>query len=213
MTSLVPRKRDRQTDTHSFFTGGGGQIELLLQLPYLWRKTYSRSPHETYFSFYIYTLFRNIQLQENQFLLYGSTKTGSDTVIADDRANLLVWQSEYCTARETLSPYSNQQRICMDSSDLLNMNSHWIHKQHCFIYRYNNRQHSLQNKPYPEHRKKPLTPSPVPVCNLPRHPALSCQLNVPFPSLVFRHTRLNQTVSSFDIYPAQDCQFLPKGKG
>lgn len=53
--------------------------------------------------------------------------------------------------------------------------------------------------------------SPMPVCNLPRHPALPCQLNSPSPG--FHRIRPSQTVSSFNIYRAQDCQFLPKGKG
>lgn len=32
---------------------------------------------------FIHTLFRNMELQENQLLLYDSTKTGNDTVSAE----------------------------------------------------------------------------------------------------------------------------------
>lgn len=52
MTSLVPRKRDRQTETHGIVFSNC-EIELFLQLLYLRRQAYSGSLHETDFIFFI----------------------------------------------------------------------------------------------------------------------------------------------------------------
>lgn len=171
MTSLVPRKRHRQTDTLFFFYWGSGGV---WRLSCSWSYPTSRDKHNQdllmkHILVFICIVFRNIQLQENQFLLYASTETGSDRVIADlciswgHRANLLVWHGEYCKASKALSPYSNQQRISMDSSDLLSMNSCRIHKQDCFIYRYKNRQHRLYKTNQTQQNTQNPWPSPMPV--------------------------------------------------
>lgn len=67
--------------------------------------------------------------------------------------------------------------------------------------------HTSQKKPYAvEHMKHPDSSSS-------QAPSSALPANVPFPSPVFHHSTLSQTISSFDIYPAQERQFLPQRKG